>query len=376
VRAKAFREAGWSPEYTLTEDFALGMELKKRGWHCRYVQAYLAVGEAPSGVRNCFQQRSRWAKGHFQVSFLRERSEGRGRREKERGKDGWRVGRGEEKNATTHTPPPPSKTTIQQIVFHPRHNPLVQAGLPLRDRLLYCSGVFCYLVSALTIPTYTAIPLITIWAGAFPCIIDRWFAAALTAYVAATQLLQYYVRTPRHVEALWFADIANSILWWAYVKAAWRMLWARVFFCCSSVHFKATAKGKGNKLQASIVGDVWLHAVFLFVLAVTIAVAVWQLVAGAAVLSPLLISVLWAAHAAVPPFLLLAYVAVGGPGILMHLACRLAQLVSAGSALAAVGLVWTIKDFNPVQGASGVINGKEIGLAFRELNKKVGASFG
>jgi endoglucanase len=328
VRAKAFRDAGWSPEYTLTEDYALGMELKKRGWHCRYVQAYLAVGEAPSGVRNCFQQRSRWAKGHF------------------------------------------------QIVFHPRRNPLIQAGLPLRDRLLYCSGVWCYAVSALTIPTYAAIPLITIWAGIFPCAIDRWFAGALTAYAAATRAVQYYVRTPRHVEALWFADTANAILWWAYVKAAWRMLVARIFFCCSRVSFKATAKGKGRLAQASIVGDVWLHAAFLLVLAVTIAVGVWQLVAGAALLSPLFISVLWAAHAAVPPFLLLAHVAAGGPGVTMHLACRLGQLVSAGSAAAAVGLVWTIRDFNPVQGASGVINGKEIGLAFRELNKKVGASLG
>ena len=57
----------WSPEYTLTEDFALGMELKKKKWECRYVDEYLAVGEAPEQLRNCFQQRSRWCKGHFQI---------------------------------------------------------------------------------------------------------------------------------------------------------------------------------------------------------------------------------------------------------------------------------------------------------------------
>lgn len=55
-------EVGGSPTYTLTEDFALGMELKKFGWQCRYVQEYLAVGEAPDEIRNCFQQRSRWTK--------------------------------------------------------------------------------------------------------------------------------------------------------------------------------------------------------------------------------------------------------------------------------------------------------------------------
>ena len=62
IRSKAFAECGWSPEYTLTEDYALGMELKMRDWQCRYVPEYLAVGEAPEQVRNCFQQRSRWCK--------------------------------------------------------------------------------------------------------------------------------------------------------------------------------------------------------------------------------------------------------------------------------------------------------------------------
>lgn len=32
IRANAFQECGWSPTWTLTEDFALGMELKQRGW--------------------------------------------------------------------------------------------------------------------------------------------------------------------------------------------------------------------------------------------------------------------------------------------------------------------------------------------------------
>ena len=62
VRANALLEVGGSPQYTLTEDYALGMELKKYGWHCRYVQEYLAIGEAPDQIRNCYQQRSRWCK--------------------------------------------------------------------------------------------------------------------------------------------------------------------------------------------------------------------------------------------------------------------------------------------------------------------------
>ena len=64
MRSNALLEVGGSPTWTLTEDYALGMELKKFGWHCRYVQEYLAIGEAPDQIRNCYQQRSRWCKVH------------------------------------------------------------------------------------------------------------------------------------------------------------------------------------------------------------------------------------------------------------------------------------------------------------------------
>ena len=48
------------------------------------------------------------------------------------------------------------------------------------------------------------------------------------------------------MECLWFANLANNLLWWAYVKAAWRSLMARIFFCCSQITFKATAKVTGS----------------------------------------------------------------------------------------------------------------------------------
>ena len=69
--------------------------------------------------------------------------------------------------------------------------------------------------------------------------------------------------------------------------------------------FKATAKGKG-RLQNSSAGDIWLHCVALILLTSTIAIGIWQLVAGAKVRSPLLISVLWAVYTNIPPFLLVS----------------------------------------------------------------------
>lgn len=51
----------------------------------------------------------------------------------------------------------------------------------------------------------------------------------------------YYVRSYKHVEALWFANTANSLLWWTYVKAFWRAL-NSVFG--EKIKFKTTLKGK------------------------------------------------------------------------------------------------------------------------------------
>jgi cellulose synthase/poly-beta-1,6-N-acetylglucosamine synthase-like glycosyltransferase len=53
--------------HLLYADYALGMELKKRGYKATYLMQYLAEGEAPDEARNVFQQRSRWTKGHYQV---------------------------------------------------------------------------------------------------------------------------------------------------------------------------------------------------------------------------------------------------------------------------------------------------------------------
>ena len=39
-----------------TEDYALGMELKKEGYHCRYVREYLALGALALSL--CLQRTS------------------------------------------------------------------------------------------------------------------------------------------------------------------------------------------------------------------------------------------------------------------------------------------------------------------------------
>lgn len=155
LRAAAFKDAGWFPEWTLTEDFALGIELKRRNWQCRYVEEYLALGEAPIEVRNCFQQRSRWAKGHFQVFF------GRGRNPA--------FGKGSQ-------------------------------GLSLLMRWMYGSVVLSYFSAFLGTPLLMIVPIITVWFGAFPIVINYWAAVAITIYYLATMLLMYYTKAFGHLK--------------------------------------------------------------------------------------------------------------------------------------------------------------------------------
>ena len=63
---------------------------------------------------------------------------------------------------------------------------LTQFGM----KLLYCSGVWSYVVGALSTPTFIIIPLITIWAGIFPIVISWWAALGLTVYMLATMLVR------------------------------------------------------------------------------------------------------------------------------------------------------------------------------------------
>ena len=50
----------------------------------------------------------------------------------------------------------------------------------------------------------------------------------------------YYVRTPKHLEALWFANVGNQILWWTYVKACWRAVGSMI--AKKGITFKTTMK--------------------------------------------------------------------------------------------------------------------------------------
>ena len=91
-----------------------------------------------------------------------------------------------------------------QVVFSKAHCPLLQRKLGFFHRILYCSGVFSYIVGAITTPTFILIPLLTVWVGIFPIVVSNWAALGLTIYtiVQVTHCWLMIGLGPRQLQAV------------------------------------------------------------------------------------------------------------------------------------------------------------------------------
>ena len=63
-----------------------------------------------------------------------------------------------------------------QIVLNSDHCPVFVPGLSAYQKMMYCSGVWAYVVGAITTPFFVVVPLVTIWGGIFPVIVSWWAA--------------------------------------------------------------------------------------------------------------------------------------------------------------------------------------------------------
>lgn len=52
-----------------------------------------------------------------------------------------------------------------QIIMNRKFCPLFRSRLDWLSRMLYCSGVWSYVINAMTTPIFMAVPIITIWVG-------------------------------------------------------------------------------------------------------------------------------------------------------------------------------------------------------------------
>ena len=74
-------------------------------------------------------------------------------------------------------------------MFSWQHCPLFQRKLSWIMRILYSSGVWSYIVGAISTPTFIVIPCVTIWFGVFPIVVSQWAALGVTVYYLATNMV-------------------------------------------------------------------------------------------------------------------------------------------------------------------------------------------
>ena len=66
---KALESTGGFITGTITEDFATGIEIQKKGYQCIAIDTPLASGLAPESLSDLIRQRNRWSRGCIQAGF-------------------------------------------------------------------------------------------------------------------------------------------------------------------------------------------------------------------------------------------------------------------------------------------------------------------
>lgn len=288
IRSRALQDCGWFPVDSVTEDWELGMRMKKVGWKCRYVQSYNAIGEAPEEVRQAFQQRSRWCKGHFQT-------------------------------------------------FWSRQCPLVDFRLGLFYQLTYSSTCISYISAAVAVPVMTLMPIVTLCFGYFPIALNLWTVIAITVYYLALHALTFYVKSTKEFRALWLSNVATTILFWPYLKASILTPMKQVFGRGGAT-FKATAKGGGKASSATLKE---IGPSILLTLGCLIAFIAGLSDFNANVNAPKAIALCWVVYNSIPHLLLLIY-ARFGPGRVLKGACKVFMVVHSLAALIALVCLWLL----------------------------------
>jgi cellulose synthase (UDP-forming) len=238
-RRQALEAIGGFPEATVTEDLHTSMLLHSRGWKSVYHNRDLSAGLAPESYEAYITQRSRWARGTFQVMFGR---------------------RG---------------------LFLP--------GLSLMQRVNYFA-TFWYWLYGFPRVIYLIAPLLFLLGGLHPLIV-RDLADLLTYYLPhlAISIVAFQL-VNRAMRRLFWSDVYESCI---SVQVALTFL---LFpFTGRRVRFAVTPKGRATQRRAGLrlVGPM---AVLAALGALGLAVGVFRLAVTGVAQDGTLINTIWAAY--------------------------------------------------------------------------------
>lgn len=137
---------------------------------------------------------------------------------------------------------------------------------------------------------------------------------------------------------MWFAAVANSILWWAFLKAMYRATIGKWF--AGTIVFKVTAKGL-QKLNNLPIRDLWMATLWFLFSIVSLIFGLITYVRGEVTDTPLAISIIFIAYNMIPLYLLIQYACFRGP-LVYNLICKAMMFLSTFLSLLGVVLVWLL----------------------------------
>ncbi|WIA35221.1 hypothetical protein OEZ86_003683 [Tetradesmus obliquus] len=296
------------PVYSVTEDYALSLELKKAGVKGTYIKEYLVKGAAPPGITAVDTQRGRWTEGHYQIFFSR-----------------------------------------KNPFFHP-------FKLGLMGAIYYNYGTLAYLANIITIWVYQFVPLLSAL-DLQPVAFSSEFRYAATAYLVLTTFVQYYVREAPHYYGMWRANMSNIVLSWTYTKAIFRAaLGTKSGFATHTEAEDAPdmddlmpnppmpEKPDDNLVQEKVIGitgQLLYFTLLLLLSLATIAICVTKTIKSGKFHSRFFLPAAWAAYNAVGPLLFFCAALMKKTKNLemaMHSLCTLHSVM----AVAALAAMWFV----------------------------------
>lgn len=140
------------------------------------------------------------------------------------------------------------------------------------------------------------------------------------------------------MQSMWFAAVANSILWWAFLKAMYRATIGKWF--AGTIVFKVTAKGL-QKLNNLPIRDLWMATLWFLFSIVSLIFGLITYVRGEVTDTPLAISIIFIAYNMIPLYLLIQYACFRGP-LVYNLICKTMMFLSTFLSLLGVVLVWIL----------------------------------
>ena len=218
----------------------------------------------------------------------------------------------------------------------------------------------------------TLVPIVTLLFGYFPIALNFWTVVGITVYYISLNFLTYYCTSLKHFTALWLSNMATTIMFWPFLKAA---LFTPIKSCLGQgLTFKSTQKG-GMAASASFKE---LGPSSFLVLMSLMALIVGFLDFNVNVNAPKAIALCWVVFNMIPHTLLLIY-ASRGQGTFLNFTCKVFMFLSTFVGLLALILLWLLYaheesyvraadlSLNYLAAMTSAVNCKLVGYAWTSL---------